>query len=77
MGTTGQEKNIIFYTINCSNCNVLKRKLDEKQIVYKLVEGDEAREAMLNAGMTSAPMLKIDDKNMSFIEAIKWVRLWK
>lgn len=62
--------NIIFYTIGCPQCSVLKRKLDEKGIQY---EKNESVEEMLALGIKSAPALKVGDSIMKFSEAIKWV----
>ena len=61
---------IIFYSTHCPRCNVLKAKLDAKNIEY--VENNNVDE-MLELGIMSAPALKVDDTLMLFKEAVDWV----
>lgn len=61
---------IIFYSTHCPRCNVLKAKLDAKNIEY--VENNNVDE-MLELGIMSAPALKVDNTLMLFKEAVDWV----
>lgn len=62
---------IVLYTNHCPRCNVLKKKLEQKNIKYS----EETNiEKMLEIGIESVPMLSIDGMGlMNFTEAIKWV----
>ena len=60
---------VVLYSNGCPRCTILKRKLDEKGIDYSAcMEVEE----MLSLGITSVPVLKVDDKMMDFSEAVKW-----
>lgn len=61
---------IILYSTGCPKCTVLKKKLEEKNILYYLVtDADE----MLGLGFTTVPRLRVGDKLMDFAEAVRWV----
>ena len=45
-------------------------KLDQKEIKYDLVNDVDH---MLSIGITSVPMLKVDEKLLDFNKAVKWV----
>lgn len=62
---------VIMYTTHCPNCRVLAMKLKEKNINY--VENTNIEE-MTQLGIRSVPYLKVEDKLLSFIEALKWTR---
>ena len=51
-------------------CNVLKKKLDSKNIKYELIASTEEMEAL---GLTRVPALMIDDRLLLQADAIKWV----
>ncbi len=69
-----QIANIIFYSTHCPKCNILKQKLDEKNINY--IECNDT-DLMLEKGFRSAPMLEVDGNIMDYFEAIKWVKeIW-
>ena len=62
---------IILYTTHCPRCEVLKTKLEQKNISY---EEETDVEKMLQMGIKSVPMLSIDGASaMNFTDAIKWV----
>ena len=61
---------IIFYTTHCPKCRVLETKLKEKNVEYETVTDINE---MLYLGIKEAPMLAIDDRLLSFSEAIKYV----
>ena len=61
---------IILYSTGCPKCNVLKRKLDEKNIKYEIVDDIDK---MQEKGFTSAPMLEVDGSIFDFSDAIIWL----
>lgn len=60
----------ILYSTGCPKCNVLKTKLTQKGVDFKLIEDADA---MINKGFMSAPMLEVDGNAMDFMDAVKWV----
>ena len=60
----------ILYSTGCPKCNVLKTKLTQKGVDFKLIEDADA---MISKGFTSAPMLEVDGNAMDFMDAVKWV----
>ena len=62
--------NVTLYTTGCPQCNVLKAKLDAKNIQY---ETNTNVDDMIALGVMSAPVLKVDDQVLKFADAIKWV----
>ena len=62
---------IKFYTIHCPACNVLKKKLDEKNLTYEEITD---KETMIEKGFKSMPMLEVDDKVLTYIEAVNWLK---
>ena len=63
-------QSIILYTTGCPQCAVLKKKLDMKGVLY---EQNTDTDDMLALGIDEVPVLKVDDKLLSFAEAVKWV----
>ena len=61
---------ITLYTTHCPRCKVLKAKLDSENIDYEVVEGEEA---IREKGFVTIPLLEVDDKVMTFAEAMQWV----
>jgi glutaredoxin-related protein len=61
---------IIFYTIGCPMCIALKNMLDNKHIKYDTVSGTEK---LIALKIASAPMLKVDNKMMTYKEALTWL----
>ena len=62
--------NVVFYTIHCPACNVLKKKLDAKGIQYQEITD---KQVMLEKGFTSMPMLEVNGQVYDFAGARKWV----
>lgn len=62
---------IIFYSINCPKCKVLKTKLDKTNIQYTV---NENVNKMLQLGIQSVPALQIDDVILDFGQAVKWLK---
>ena len=61
---------IILYSTHCPKCNMIEKKLKEKNIPYTV--NTDVNE-MLNLGFKSLPVLKIDNKILDFKMAYKWV----
>ena len=61
---------IILYTIGCPMCQVLKKKLDMKNIQFKEINDIDI---MKNKGISSVPVLEINGELMNFSDANKWV----
>jgi glutaredoxin len=60
-------KNIILYSTGCPRCNVLKKKLSEKNITYT---ENTSTEEMLALGITEVPVLSLDGVLLNFREAV-------
>lgn len=61
---------IRLFTTGCPKCKVLKGKLDSKGILYETFTDVDA---MIQMGITSAPMLEVDGKKLDFPTAIQWI----
>ena len=61
---------IILFSTGCPQCRVLIQKLNSAGIEYNL-ETDMSE--ILEIGMTSVPVLKIDDEYLTFKEANNWI----
>lgn len=62
---------IVFYSTHCPRCKALEMLLQKKNIEY--VESNDVKE-MLDAGLTSAPGLKVDGEVLDFPKAMAWVK---
>ena len=60
----------ILYTTHCPKCNVLEKKLKNKNIEFEICEDIDL---MLSKGIQQAPYLEVDNELMDFSKAIKWV----
>lgn len=63
-------ENIILYSNGCPKCRVLETKLTAKKISY--IKNENVSE-VADMGFQSLPILKVDDKYLSFVEANDWV----
>ena len=61
---------IILYTTHCPKCNILKTKLDEKNISYQIVDDIEILKTL---GFNFFPILKINNEYYEFKAAVDWV----
>lgn len=64
--------NVILYTTHCPKCEVLEKKLKQKNIDF-IIETDIKE--IISMGFLSAPILKVDEKVMDFSDANKWINL--
>lgn len=62
--------NIILHSTGCPKCNVLKKKLAEKQIEY--TENNDTA-VMSSLGIDQVPILSVDGELLGFAEATKWI----
>ena len=63
---TVQQPVITLYTTGCPQCKVLEKKLYASNFSFNIIPGAEDIRAL---GFLSAPILKVDDKCMTFKEA--------
>jgi len=62
--------NIILYSTGCPKCNVLKKKLADKNIKY--TENNDV-DTMVSLGIDQVPVLSVDGKLLQFSEANNWI----
>lgn len=63
---------IILYSTHCPKCNILEKKLNEKNISFRLeTEIEKMPKQVINSN--TVPWLKVNDCLMNFGEAVKWV----
>lgn len=61
---------ITLYSTGCPKCNVIKKKLEEKNISF---EENASVDEMLMLGITHVPVLKIGDELYEFSRANEWI----
>lgn len=61
---------VILYSTHCPKCNVLEKKLKQKNISYKEVNDIEK---MKEKGYLSVPILEVDGVSMDFKAASDWI----
>ena len=61
---------IVLFTTGCPKCSILKKKLEQKGIVY---QENNSVEEMLGLGITQVPVLKIGSRLLEFADANDWV----
>ena len=62
--------NIILYSTGCPKCNILKKKLEDAQMEYSVVEDVDV---MLSKGLKEVPWLEVDGSLMNFVDSSKWI----
>ena len=62
--------NVVLYSTGCPQCNVLTKKLDDKNVQYTK---NENVDDMLALGIDAVPVLSVDGKLLPFGEAVQWV----
>lgn len=62
--------NITLYSTGCPRCNVLKKKLNEKNIAYEEFTDEEQ---MMSMGIESVPVLSVNGEMLDFIQANAWI----
>ena len=61
---------VILYSTGCPKCNVLKAKLDNKNIKYDVVSNVDI---IISKGISTVPVLEIDGQLLEFKKAVDWV----
>ena len=62
--------NVILYSTGCPKCNILKKKLADAKIDYKVVEDVNV---MVSKGLKEVPWLEVDGNLMNFVDSSKWI----
>jgi glutaredoxin len=62
---------IILYSTGCPKCKILKQKLDEKGISYEVCSDVNI---MISKGIKSVPLLEVEEKIMTYIDAVNWIK---
>ena len=62
--------NVILYSTGCPKCNILKKKLEDAQIDYKVIEDVDV---MVSKGLKEVPWLEVDGNLMNFVDSSKWI----
>ena len=62
---------IILYTTHCPKCEILKEKLDNKNIIYEICTD---KQIMISKGFRSAPILEVDNVAFTYLDAINWIK---
>lgn len=62
--------NVILYSTGCPKCNILKKKLADAKIDYKVVEDVDV---MVSKGLKEVPWLEVDGNLMNFVDSSKWI----
>ena len=60
---------ITLYSTNCIKCKQLEKRLNERQINYKICTDINI---MKNLGISAVPYLQVNDELMDFAHAWKW-----
>ncbi len=61
---------VILFSTHCPKCNVLEKKLKQKNISYEEVNDIEI---MKEKGYLTVPVLEVDGTSMDFKTACDWV----
>ena len=61
---------IVLFSTGCPKCSILKKKLEQKGIVY---QENNSVEEMLGLGITQVPVLKNGSRLLEFADANDWV----
>lgn len=64
-------RKVVIYSNGCPKCNILKQRLNDKNIPYELVNDIEI---MKSKGFMSVPMLEVDAVILDFNNAVKWLK---
>lgn len=61
---------VIMYSTGCPRCLILKKKLEEKGIDFKI---NDSVDKMLSLGIKEVPYLDTGEELLNFREAVSWV----
>ena len=63
---------VVLFSTHCPRCNVLEKKLQQKNISYEEVNDVEI---MKEKGYLTVPILEVDGMIMDFKTAVDWINL--
>lgn len=63
----------ILFSTGCPRCEVLKKKLQQKGIMFSVPGNDDVMKASEEYGFSTVPQLLVGDKLMDFSAAVKWI----
>lgn len=63
--------NVVLYTTHCPACNVLRKKLDQANIKYEVVDNVEV---LTGLGYKVFPVLNVDGKDLNLGKANEWIK---
>lgn len=63
---------ITLYTNHCRKCEILTAKLRDKDIKFEVVDDEQW---LRENGYDFMPILEVDDKKLSFADAVSYVNL--
>lgn len=61
---------VVLYSTGCPRCNVLKKKLEQKGVVYEV---NDNVDDMITLGIEQVPVLKVGADLLDFVAANKWI----
>lgn len=61
---------VILYSTHCPRCNVLTKKLEQKNIAYEEINDIEI---MKEKGYLTVPVLEVDGVSLDFKTASDWI----
>ena len=61
---------IIFYTIDCPKCQILKRKMDNKNIQYEIINN---KKIIIKKGISQLPMLEIKGHLLNYKGGVDYI----
>jgi glutaredoxin len=61
---------VILYSTHCPKCNVIKKKMESKNISFNEINDIDT---IKTKGFASMPMLEVDGKVLNFVEANSWI----
>lgn len=62
--------NVTLYSTNCPKCVILEKKLKDKNVEFDIVNDVDQ---MIEKGFMAAPILEVDGKPLSYMDANTWV----
>lgn len=66
---------VTLYSTNCAKCKVIETKLNQLHLDFKTVtDQDTVIKVGKECGITTAPILKVDDTYYDFTQAIKFIK---
>ncbi len=64
------QSEIILYSTGCPRCNVIRKKLDAKNISYVVNNSVEDMESL---GIANVPVLQVNGELLDFLHANQWI----